>query len=514
MSFKFGTQNRVIVTPKIVVMGVGGAGCNAVNNMILSGLKGIYFIVANTDAQALTTSLCENRIQLGAAITSGLGAGSSPEIGKKAAEESLHEIEDYIKDANMLFIAAGMGGGTGTGATPVIAKLAKEKGILTVGVVTKPFHFEQHKRLEVADDGIMELDRYCDTLIVISNQKLFGIANEDTTFAEAFKIADNVLVSGVKCITNLITNPGIVNLDFADVKFVMSSLGRAIMGEGEASGENRAIKAAEAAITNPLLEHSSIVGASSILINITSGPDITLFEVSDIMQRVTKELGHGVISKFGSVIETGMEGVIRVSIVATGIKLDNSEEDEDSGGGGGAVNVNNNNSSGSGGGFKPTIPQRKHGNEAHVMASSQSQMAKVQPIPLGDRGKDPFSSRNTAEQQQHFRRENNHSPYSPPPPSNNRKEEYASKQNIQEDNIINYPSNLGKHQVTESQAEDIIFEDDDLNDSSGADGNYSFFIPKTAARLPKKSIEYEQAAKQASGGGGNSGLFSKIFKKN
>jgi cell division protein FtsZ len=316
--------SKVIVTPKIIVMGIGGAGCNAVNNMILSGLKGVYFIVANTDAQSLTTSLCENRIQLGASLTSGLGAGSAPEVGKKAAEESLHEIEDYIKDANMLFLAAGMGGGTGTGATPVIAKLAKELGILTVGVVTKPFHFEQKKRLDVADDGLAELDRYCDTLIVISNQKLFGVANEATTFSEAFKMADNVLVSGVKCITNLITNPGIVNLDFADVKSVMSSLGRAIMGEGEASGEKRAIRAAEEAITNPLLEHSSIVGASSILINITSGADITLFEVNDIMQRITAELGNGAVSKFGSVIDTEMEGIIRVSIVATGIKTEDA----------------------------------------------------------------------------------------------------------------------------------------------------------------------------------------------
>lgn len=329
MSLKFGLvgSSKVIVKPKIVVVGVGGAGCNAVNNMIALGLTDIQFIVANTDAQPLASSLCENRIQLGASLTSGLGAGSSPEIGKRAAEESIHEIEDYIKDANMLFIAAGMGGGTGTGATPVIAKLAKEMNILTVGVVTKPFYFEQQKRLDVAEDGIAELDRYCDTLIVISNQKLFGIANEDTTFAEAFKIADNVLVSGVKCITNLITNPGIVNLDFADVRSVMSSLGRAIMGEGEASGDNRAIRAAEAAITNPLLEHSSIVGASSILINITSGPDITLFEVNDIMQRITKELKNGAISKFGSVIDPNMEGIIRVSIVATGIKMEGSSED-------------------------------------------------------------------------------------------------------------------------------------------------------------------------------------------
>lgn len=471
MSFKFSAGGgKVIVTPKIVVMGVGGAGCNAVNNMILSGLKGIYFIVANTDAQSLATSLCENRIQLGASITSGLGAGSSPEVGKKAAEESLHEIEDYIKDANMLFIAAGMGGGTGTGATPVIAKLAKERGILTVGVVTKPFHFEQSRRLELAEDGISELDRYCDTLIVISNQKLFGIANEDTTFAEAFKIADNVLVSGVKCITNLITNPGIVNLDFADVKSVMSSLGRAIMGEGEASGENRAIKAAEAAITNPLLEHSSIVGATSILINITSGPDITLFEVSDIMQRITQELGDGAISKFGSVIEAGMEGIVRVSIVATGIK---NQED-----------------SGSGSGFKDSIKPSSSSN----INGKRDQPIKTQVI-----------EEKVAQKEVIF------------------KKEYP--QNVQ---TLNNLQNLKKDSSFDVEAksysvpnrieeEDMIFENSDEESSdSSADGGGSFFIPKTAARLPKKIQSYEArtgtyAGNAASASG--SGIFSKIFKK-
>ena len=320
------SNDKVITAPKIVIMGIGGAGCNAVNNMIQSGLKGVHFVVANTDAQSLNASLCENRIQLGATLTSGLGAGSSPEIGYQAAEESRKEIEEFIVGANMLFLASGMGGGTGTGATPIIAKIAKELGILTVGVVTKPFHFEQKNRLSIAEAGLIELDKYCNTLIVISNQKLFGIANEDTTFANAFKMADNVLVSGVKCVTNLITNPGIVNLDFADVKSVMSSFGRAIMGEGEASGEKRAIKAAEDAITNPLLEHSSIAGANSILINITSGPDITLFEVNDIMARITEELGEEAISKFGSVIDDEMEGIIRVSIVATGIKMENAEQ--------------------------------------------------------------------------------------------------------------------------------------------------------------------------------------------
>lgn len=455
MSFKFGSAtNKVIVVPKIVVIGVGGAGCNAVNNMISSDLKGVYFIVANTDAQSLATSLCENRVQLGATITSGLGAGSSPEVGKRAAEESLHEIEDYIKDANMLFIAAGMGGGTGTGATPVIAKLAKEKGVLTVGVVTKPFHFEQSKRLDVAEDGIAELNRYCDTLIVISNQKLFGIANEDTTFAEAFKIADNVLVSGVKCITNLITNPGIVNLDFADIRFVMSGLGRAIMGEGESTGENRAIRAAEAAITNPLLEHSSIVGATSILINITSGPDITLFEVSDIMQRITKELGGDAISKFGSVIEPSMEGIVRVSIVATGIRTD-----ED-------IALN---------GARSTASAPSLQKEQFI------QKAKEQPV-IND--------------ETFIRKEY---------PQNSRfvKEEAFSR--ARHDGAVGY---------SDTELEDnVIFENFEDNEIV-RDENYSFFIPKTAARIPRKTSTTLDSIKHNTNVTQHNGLFAKIFKKN
>jgi cell division protein FtsZ len=492
MSFKFGSNSgsKVIVTPKIIVMGAGGAGCNAVNNMILSGLKGIYFIVANTDAQSLTTSLCENRIQLGASLTSGLGAGSSPEIGKKATEESLHEIEDYIKDANMLFIAAGMGGGTGTGATPIIAKLARDMNILTVGVVTKPFHFEQHRRLEIAEAGISELDKYCDTLIVISNQKLFGIANADTTFAEAFKIADNVLVSGVKCITNLITNPGIVNLDFADVKSVMSSLGRAIMGEGEASGENRAIKAAEAAITNPLLEHSSIVGASSILINITSGPDITLFEVNDIMQRITQELGNASISKFGSVIDPTMEGVIRVSIVATGIKNEDSEIQEDfSGHGNGKRNLNSSDFSIRSVGT-PVANVSNHQNVAQV----KKPIEKVpDPIPL--KRPEHYAPQTNDFIKEYPQNVKHFQPKVEPRPA-------PQETNNIPNNTINFPLKAQKH-------EEIIFEDfsEENEESQNELESNSFFIPSAARRSHlKKEVIYNN--------NNNNGLFSKIFKKN
>ena len=464
MSFKFGanSNNKVIVTPKIIVMGVGGAGCNAVNNMILSGLKGVYFIVANTDAQSLTTSLSENRIQLGANLTSGLGAGSAPEVGKKAAEETIHEIEDYIKDANMLFIAAGMGGGTGTGATPVIAKLAKELGILTVGVVTKPFHFEQERRLSSAEDGLAELDRFCDTLIVISNQKLFGVANEDTTFADAFKMADNVLVSGVKCITNLITNPGIVNLDFADVKSVMSSLGRAIMGEGEASGEGRAMKAAEAAITNPLLEHSSIVGATSILINITSGPDITLFEVNDIMQRITQELGNGAVSKFGSVIDQNMEGVVRVSIVATGIKTE------------------------------ATLLAEEEENFANSK-QNQAYVKKPEARPVVNNAS--VNNEYIKEYPQNIKQ------FQPEKPAN--REEVKKPNVAAPNNMVNFPS---KPKEAENE---IVFDDfSDEEEFQVAEGaNQPFFIPPAAKRTATKA-----SFEKKNNNSGN-GLFAKFFSK-
>lgn len=321
MALKFNNNavSKATLSPKIIVIGAGGAGCNAVNNMITAGIAGVDFIVSNTDAQVLNTSLCDHKIQLGSNITNGLGAGSSPEIGRKAAEESMADIENAIKDANMIFITAGMGGGTGTGAAPVIAKIAKEKDILTVGVVTKPFEFERDRRMKTAQAGIEELDKYCDTLIVIPNQNLFRVSNEKTTFTEAFKIADNVLVSGVRCITDLITNAGLVNLDFADVSAIMASMGRAVMGEGEATGEDRAIRAAESAITNPLLEYSSIKGATGILINITGGPDLTLFEINDVIDRITKEIDSNANMKFGSVIRQDLEGIMRVSVVATGI---------------------------------------------------------------------------------------------------------------------------------------------------------------------------------------------------
>lgn len=320
MNLKFrGPQSTTVAKPKIVVFGVGGGGCNAVNHMIQSGVHGVDFIIANTDAQALEVSPCENKIQLGYSVTGGLGAGSVPEIGKKAAEESVSEIEDYIRDANMVFIASGMGGGTGTGAAPVIAKIAKERGILTIGVVTKPFAFEREKRMRVAEHGIAEMRKHCDTTIVIANQNLFRIANAETTLKEAFKMADNVLVSGIRCITDLITNSGLINLDFADVSVIMSDMGYAVMGEGEGIGEDRAHRAAENAMTNPLLEESSIKGATGLLINITGGNDITLFEINDILDRITTEVDPEANIKFGSIIKDDIAGMIRVSIVATGL---------------------------------------------------------------------------------------------------------------------------------------------------------------------------------------------------
>lgn len=320
MALRFGGQAvQSVVRPKIVVFGVGGGGSNAINHMIESNVKGVDFVVANTDAQALEYSVCENKIQLGATITGGLGAGSVPEIGRRAAEESMSMIEDYLRDANMVFIACGMGGGTGTGAAPVIAKLSKERGILTIGVVTKPFAFEREKRMRVAQEGITEIRKFCDTTIVISNQNLFRVANADTTLQEAFKMADNVLVSGIRCITDLITNSGLVNLDFADVSVIMSDMGYAVMGEGIGTGEDRANRAAENAMTNPLLEESSIKGATGLLINISGGSDITLFEINDIIDRITAEVDPEANIKFGSIINEEFAGMIKVSIVATGL---------------------------------------------------------------------------------------------------------------------------------------------------------------------------------------------------
>jgi cell division protein FtsZ len=310
------------LSPRITVIGVGGAGGNAVNNMIQSNLEGVDFLITNTDAQALSGSQCERRIQLGRNITQGLGAGSRPDIGRAAAEEALDEILTDIEGQHMVFITAGMGGGTGTGAAPVIARAAREAGILTVGVVTKPFHFEGVHRMRLAESGINELTQYVDTLIIIPNQNLFRVANEKTTFADAFKMADDVLNSGVRGVTDLMVNPGMINLDFADIRAVMSEMGKAMMGTGEAEGEGRAIAAAEAAISNPLLDDVSMKGARGVLINITGGMDLTLFEVDEAANRIRDEVDPEANIIFGSTFDSSMEGNMRVSVVATGIEVD------------------------------------------------------------------------------------------------------------------------------------------------------------------------------------------------
>ncbi|WP_339045149.1 cell division protein FtsZ [Candidatus Mesenet endosymbiont of Agriotes lineatus] len=319
-----------LLRPKITVIGLGGAGGNAVNNMIQSNLQGVEFITANTDSQALDYSLAEKKIQLGINLTKGLGAGASPEVGKGAAEESISEIKEYISDSNMLFITAGMGGGTGTGAAPVIAKFAKEHKILTVGVVTKPFAFEGSRRTKIAEDGLRELQEYVDTLIVIPNQNLFKIANEKTTFSDAFKLADSILHIGVRGITDLMIMPGLINLDFADIKTIMSEMGEAMMGTGEAEGENRAISAAEAAMLNPLLDNISMKGAKGILINITGGADMTLFEVDAAANRVREEVDSSANIIFGATFNNEIENRIRVLVLATGIDSAVSFEDESS----------------------------------------------------------------------------------------------------------------------------------------------------------------------------------------
>ena len=305
--------------PRITVFGVGGGGGNAVNNMINAGLKGVDFVVANTDAQALTMSRCERIVQLGVAVTEGLGAGSQPEVGRAAAEECIDEILDHLNGTHMCFVTAGMGGGTGTGAAPVVARAARERGILTVGVVTKPFHFEGQRRMKTADLGIEELQKNVDTLIVIPNQNLFRIANDKTTFADAFAMADQVLYSGVACITDLMVKEGLINLDFADVRSVMRDMGKAMMGTGEASGEGRAMAAAEAAIANPLLDESSMKGAKGLLISITGGRDMTLFEVDEAATRIREEVDQEANIILGATFDESLEGIIRVSVVATGI---------------------------------------------------------------------------------------------------------------------------------------------------------------------------------------------------
>ena len=305
--------------PRITVFGVGGAGGNAVNNMITAGLLGVDFVVANTDAQALTLSKAERIIQMGAQVTEGLGAGSQPEGGRAAAEEVIDEIRDHLTGAHMVFVTAGMGGGTGTGAAPVIAKVAREMGILTVGVVTKPFHFEGQRRMRFAEAGIVELQKVVDTLLIIPNQNLFRVANEKTTFADAFAMADQVLYSGVACITDLMVKEGLINLDFADVRAVMREMGKAMMGTGEASGEKRALTAAEAAIANPLIDDASMKGARGLLISITGGKDLTLYEVDEAATRIREEVDPDANIIVGATFDEGLEGIIRVSVVATGI---------------------------------------------------------------------------------------------------------------------------------------------------------------------------------------------------
>jgi len=314
-------QDELELRPRISVIGVGGAGGNAVNNMIRAKLEGVEFLIANTDAQALTQSLVpkERRIQLGLSVTQGLGAGSKPDVGRASAEESIEEILDLIKGSNMLFITAGMGGGTGSGAAPVIARAAREMGILTVGVVTKPFNFEGAHRSRTAEGATDELQQYVDTLIIIPNQNLFRLANERTTFADAFKMADDVLYSGVRGVTDLMIMPGLINLDFADIRAVMAEMGKAMMGTGEAEGERRALDAAEAAISNPLLDDVSMKGARGVLINITGGYDMTLYEVDEAANRIREDVDSDANIIFGSTFDERLNGRMRVSVVATGI---------------------------------------------------------------------------------------------------------------------------------------------------------------------------------------------------
>jgi cell division protein FtsZ len=319
MTINLTVPNLSELKPRITVFGVGGAGGNAVNNMIESGLEGVEFVIANTDAQAMQHNAAQRRIQMGTALTQGLGAGSQPQVGAAAAEEALPEIMDHLAGAHMVFITAGMGGGTGTGAAPVIARASKEQGILTVGVVTKPFHFEGQRRMISAERGIEQLAQNVDTLIVIPNQNLFRVANEKTTFAAAFAMADQVLYSGVASITELMTKEGLINLDFADVRAIMSEMGKAMMGTGEATGEKRAIEAAEAAISNPLLDDVSMRGARGLLISITGGPDLTLYEVDEAATRIREEVDPEANIILGATFDDSLEGTMRVSVVATGL---------------------------------------------------------------------------------------------------------------------------------------------------------------------------------------------------
>ena len=308
--------------PRITVVGVGGAGGNAVNNMIRASLEGVEFLVCNTDAQAMNHTLSERHLQLGAELTQGLGAGSRPDVGRAATEESLNDVMEQLTGNHMVFITAGMGGGTGTGGAPVIAQATREQGMLTVGVITKPFHFEGKQRMKAAEAGIAELAQFVDTLIVIPNQNLFRVANEKTTFADAFKMADDVLYAGVRSVTDLMVMPGLINLDFADIRAVMAEMGKAMMGTGEAEGDSRAIEAAEAAIANPLLEDISMKGAHGLLINITGGNDMTLMEVDEAVNRILEEVDPDAHMIFGSTFDDSLEGRIRISVVATGIDVE------------------------------------------------------------------------------------------------------------------------------------------------------------------------------------------------
>ncbi|TAE34813.1 MAG: cell division protein FtsZ [Alphaproteobacteria bacterium] len=310
---------ELTMRPIITVVGVGGAGGNAVNNMISANLEGVKFVVANTDAQALDSALSDRTIQLGRALTQGLGAGATPQIGEQAAEEAAEDIFNSIAGSHMVFVTAGMGGGTGTGAAPVVARMARQQGMLTVGVVTKPFQFEGARRMSIAEQGIAELQKYVDTLIIIPNQNLFRLANEKTTFADAFRMADEVLHSGVRGVTDLMVKPGLVNLDFADIRTVMQEMGKAMMGTGEATGDKRALQAAEAAISNPLLDDVSLKGARAALINITGGSDMTLYEVDEAANRIRDEVDPDANIIFGSTFDESMQGTMRVSVVATGI---------------------------------------------------------------------------------------------------------------------------------------------------------------------------------------------------
>jgi len=321
MTLNLSISEKEDLKPRITVFGVGGAGGNAVNNMIEKQLKGVDFVVANTDAQALQQSQSSQKIQLGVKVTEGLGAGAKASIGASAAEESIEQIVDELSGTHMCFITAGMGGGTGTGAAPIIAQAARELGVLTVGVVTKPFQFEGVKRMRQAEEGVEALQKMVDTLIIIPNQNLFRIANEKTTFTEAFSMADDVLYQGVKGVTDLMVRPGLINLDFADVRAIMDEMGKAMMGTGEAEGEDRAIQASEKAIANPLLDEISLRGAKGVLINITGGYDLTLFELDEAANRIREEVDPDANIIVGSTLDTELEGKMRVSVVATGIDV-------------------------------------------------------------------------------------------------------------------------------------------------------------------------------------------------